>query len=409
VQEAEQTLKVNFIETIKDPDKIQNLAFDLIESARENILGIFSTCNAFHRQERAGVFSLLKVVTSSHNVKVRILSPFDEKIELMAQLLKDEAGIEVRPIEQASQTKVSVLLVDRKFSLIVELKDDAMESSLEAIGLATYSNSPATVLSYVSIFESLWRQSELYEKLKIHDKLQNEFISMAAHEMRTPIQPVLALSQHLLAHDTSIDFKERQHFLEIIVRNAVRLQHLTEDILDITKIETHSLQLKMEPIDVKQVILKSIQDAQDQLDEKKIKLQFTSSQTNMEANLVKADRRRLAQVMANLLNNSIKFTPKGEIHVMVKREAEFVLVQIRDTGSGIDPEVMGNLFSKFVSKSVTGTGLGLYISKGIVEAHGGNIRAENNSDSKGASFTFSLPVINQGSNSSSSYDTREVS
>jgi two-component system, OmpR family, sensor histidine kinase VicK len=334
---------------------------------------------------------------SSHNLKVRILSPFDDKIELMAQLLKDEASVEVRPIEQASQTKVSVLLVDRKFSLIVELKDDAKESSLEAIGLATYSNSPATVLSYVSIFESLWRQSELYEKLKIHDKLQNEFITMAAHELRTPIQPVLALSQHLLSHDTSLDFKERQEYLDIIVRNAVRLQHLTEDILDITKIETHSLQLKMEPTDVNQVILKSIQDAQDELDKKEIKLQFTSK-INREPNLVKADRRRLAQVMANLLNNSIKFTPKGEIHVTVKREAGFVLVQIRDTGSGIDPEVMGNLFSKFVSKSVTGTGLGLYISRGIVEAHGGSIRAENNSDSKGASFTFSLPAINQDSN-----------
>lgn len=334
---------------------------------------------------------------SSHNLKVRILSPFDDKIELMAQLLKDEASVEVRPIEQASQTKVSVLLVDRKFSLIVELKDDAKESSLEAIGLATYSNSPATVLSYVSIFESLWRQSELYEKLKIHDKLQNEFITMAAHELRTPIQPVLALSQHLLSHDTSLDFKERQQYLDIIVRNAVRLQHLTEDILDITKIETHSLQLKMEPTDVNQVILKSIQDAQDELDKKEIKLQFTSK-INREANLVKADRRRLAQVMANLLNNSIKFTPKGEIHVTVKREAGFVLVQIKDTGSGIDPEVMGNLFSKFVSKSVTGTGLGLYISRGIVEAHGGSIRAENNSDSKGASFTFSLPAINQDSN-----------
>jgi signal transduction histidine kinase len=202
----------------------------------------------------------------------------------------------------------------------------------------------------------------------------------------------------LLSHDTSLDFKERQQYLDIIVRNAVRLQHLTEDILDITKIETHSLQLKMEPTDVNQVILKSIQDAQDQLDKKEIKLQFTYSKINREPNLVKADRRRLAQVMANLLNNSIKFTPKGEIHVTVKREAGFVLVQIKDTGSGIDPKVMGNLFSKFVSKSVTGTGLGLYISRGIVEAHGGNIRAENNSDSKGASFTFSLPVINQDSN-----------
>ena len=144
-----------------------------------------------------------------------------------------------------------------------------------------------------------------------------------------------------------------------------------------------------------------------QLDKKQIKLQFTYSKTNREPDLVNGDRRRLAQVMANLLNNSIKFTPKGEIHVGVKREDGFVLVQIRDTGSGIDPEVMGNLFSKFVSKSVTGTGLGLYISKGIVEAHGGNIRAENNSDSKGASFTFSLPVMNQ--DRSSSYDTPDLS
>jgi two-component system, OmpR family, sensor histidine kinase VicK len=223
---------------------------------------------------------------------------------------------------------------------------------------------------------------------------------MAAHELRTPIQPVLALSQHMLSNPY-IDVKERQHYLDIIVRNAVRLQHLTEDILDITKIETRSLKLKTEPFDVNQVILKSIQDAEEQLDKKtKIKFQFMFSQKGEEANLVKGDRRRLAQVMANLLNNSIKFTPKGEIRVNAKRKDQFIFVQIRDTGSGIDPEIMGNLFSKFASKSVTGTGLGLFISKGIIEALGGSIWAENNSDSKGASFTFRLPliIINQDSN-----------
>ena len=159
MREADKTITLKFIETIKDPDKIQNLAFDLIKSAREEILGIFSTCNAFHRQERAGVFALLKGNAKLQNVKVRILTPFDDKIEQIGQPLKEEFGVEIRRIEQVSQTKVSVLLVDAKFSLIVELKDDAKESSLEAIGLATYSNSPATVLSHVSIFESLWRQS----------------------------------------------------------------------------------------------------------------------------------------------------------------------------------------------------------------------------------------------------------
>ncbi len=239
-------MTLNFIETIKDPEKIQNLAFDLIKFAREDILGIFSTFNALHRQKRASSFSLLKEIARSHNVKARILTPFDDKIKQIEQLLKDEAGIEIRPIEQTSRTKVSVLLVDRKFSLVVELKDDVKESSQETIALATYSNSPATVFSYVSIFESLWRQSELYEKLKVHDKLQNEFISMAAHELRTPIQPVLALAQHLLSQDSYLDVKLTQQYLDIIVRNAIHLQQLTEDILDITKIERHSLRLKIE-------------------------------------------------------------------------------------------------------------------------------------------------------------------
>jgi two-component system, OmpR family, sensor histidine kinase VicK len=148
----------NVIETVKDPCEIQSLTLHLIKSAREEILGIFSTSNAYYRQERTGALALSKEVAKLHNVRIRILTPFDDKINQMEQLSKDKIGFEIRAIAQPSQTKVSVLLVDRKFSLVIELKDDTKDNSLEAIGLATYSNSPATVLSYAAIFESLWLQ-----------------------------------------------------------------------------------------------------------------------------------------------------------------------------------------------------------------------------------------------------------
>ena len=167
----------NFIETIRNPGEIQALTMDLVKSAKNEILGLFSTSNGFHRQERAGSLSLAEEVSKSQGIRVRILTPFDDKIRQMEQNLKKERGFEIRDIEEGSRTRVSILIVDRRFSLVVELNDDAKESSLEAIGPATYSNGEAMVNTYASFFESLWKQSELYKKVKIHDRLQNEFIS----------------------------------------------------------------------------------------------------------------------------------------------------------------------------------------------------------------------------------------
>ena len=137
---------------------------------------------------------------------------------------------------------------------------------------------------------------------------------MAAHELRTPIQPILALSQHLLSQDSALDVKQRKEYLEIIVRNAIRLQQLTEDILDITKIERRSLQLKLEQINFNEIVLSSIQDVNGSLDNNskvKINCHFSEDETN----LVKGDRQRLSQVMTNLLNNSIKYTSEGKIDI----------------------------------------------------------------------------------------------
>jgi len=368
----------------------------MVESAKEEILIIFSTNNAFHRQERIGMFRYMDEA-ASRGIKVRILTPFDDQISALAmdsdrkidqKKTKSADGrtvMEIKPIEQSLQTRISILIVDKMYSLIVELKDDSQESSASAIGLATYSNSKPTVLSYISIFESLWRLSELYEKLKIQDKMQKEFINIAAHELRTPIQPILGLSQVL---EMDINNKERTQIVETISRNARRLLRLSEDLLDVARIDSQSLQLRKEEFNVVDIITRIVADFGTQVNNGSVKIVFNNAH-NL---LVEGDKDRISQVIHNLLNNAIKFTSEGTINITIDKSDGYVIVNIKDTGTGIDAEVLPSLFIKFVTKSNRGTGLGLYISKSIVEAHGGKIWAENNKDGRGASFSFTVPI-----------------
>jgi two-component system sensor histidine kinase VicK len=305
--------------------------------------------------------------------------------------------IGMRYIQPHLQTKVTILIVDKKYSLAVELKDDTKQTSNEAIGLATYSNSQSTVLSYASIFESLWTQTELYQKLKEADKIKDEFINVAAHELRTPIQPILGLADVLrskLRHG-----KQEEEYLDVIIRNAKRLQRLSEDILDITRIESKSLGLKKELFNLSEMILSAIADSNNQVAKENkdtnLKLEFIDSKEDI---FIEADKGRINQVISNLLSNAIKFTNEGTVSVsvaLVPNNNEIV-VSISDTGLGIDSDILPRLFTKFATKSTTGTGLGLFISKSIIEAHGGKIWGKNNyPEGKGATFTFSLPLHNQ--------------
>jgi signal transduction histidine kinase len=273
--------------------------------------------------------------------------------------------------------------------LVIEVRDDSKSRFYEAIGLSTYSNSKPGVLSYVSIFENLWIQTELYEQLKVHDKMQKDFINIAAHELRTPIQPILGLSEAVLSKSKDETQKE---LLEVVVRNAKRLTTLIENILDVTRIENQSLSLRKERLNINGIILNILEEYEGRDNKKKdnVKIVFTPKDDFF----VEADKGRVMQVISNLMNNAIKFTLKGTITVTTKKKEENneIIVSIKDTGSGIDPEIMSRLFSKFATKSQTGTGLGLFISQNIVEAHGGKIWAENNSDGKGSTFSFSLPL-----------------
>ncbi len=247
IRDIEAGVDLADIEVIPSSKRAQEIYSNIVKSAAEEILWVFPTTNAFIRQEKIGDIQLAKQAAKERNVKVRILVPANSLIEQKVQQLKENCPdriIDVRYIEQMTQTKATILVVDRKASLVMELRDDSKTTFVEAIGLSTYSNSRAGVLSYVAIFDNLWKQTELYEQLKINDKMQKEFINIAAHELRTPIQPILSFSQ-LLQSDKSNNTKQ-QEFLDAIVRNARRLQRLTENILDVSKIESQSLQLKKE-------------------------------------------------------------------------------------------------------------------------------------------------------------------
>ena len=236
------------------------------------------------------------------------------------------------------------------------------------------------------------------EQLKNQEKMQKEFINIAAHELRTPVQPILGLSEVLRSKEED---EEKRRMVDTISRNARRLQRLTQDILDVTRIESQLLRLNKEKFNLNGLILSIIEEYKKEIgdgDKSNIKLLYNPIEDNNI--IVDADRYRITQIISNLLDNAIKFTKErhgGTVSVNIKKKENdsLAIVDIKDTGSGIDPEIIPRLFTKFASKSFKGTGLGLFISKSIIEAHGGKIWAENNIDGKGATFSFSLPLFNQ--------------
>jgi signal transduction histidine kinase len=269
------------------------------------------------------------------------------------------------------------------------------------------------------------------EQLRERDRMQSEFINIAAHEMRTPIQPILGLSdiilqrilniaKHLqrgeeevvyeqLEDSSSVPTRSNSIFrsplslsvekiipmVEIISRNAKRLEKLTNNLLDVTRIENNkSMDLSKELFAIDSVIRDCIIDANQHIGKKNLKFSYVPADGNQQV-IIKADKIRIAQVLTNLLDNSINSSQEGIISVTttIDPDTNNITVSVKDGGSGINPNIIPRLFSKFATASERGTGLGLYISKKIIDAHGGKIWAENNKDGKGATFGFTLPLL----------------
>ncbi len=249
--------------------------------------------------------------------------------------------------------------------------------------------------------------NQQYEKIKESEKMKDEVINIVAHEFRTPIQPIIGLADVMYS---KVKDEEHRELLEIILRNANRLKRLTDNLLDVTIIESQSLALDKEKLNLNDLILEVIKDYVNKQKTQMVKIVYDFK--NIDDVIIEADRDRVAQVICNLLDNAFKFTKASQMIFLIvdkKKDTEEgkeqVIVSVKDTGNGISKEVLPKLFSKFTTGgSSSGTGLGLYICKNIIQAHEGKIWAENEPDGKGAIFRFALPVIsyiNPNNNNSS--------
>jgi signal transduction histidine kinase len=249
--------------------------------------------------------------------------------------------------------------------LRAEVKQPQAETFSEAIGFCVYSNSKLSVNSFRSVFELLWNEHTLNEELKRADKMQKQFINIAAHELRTPIQPILASVSLLRSRKTEIAKQELDESLDLIMRNELRLKRLAEDVLDVTKIEGQSLNIHKEQLNLNDTISGAVQDIIKNHGSRGVQILYEPIEDTI---LVEANRLRLIQVISNLLSNAVKFTKRdgGTIHISMKKQVfffdygqEIALVSVKDAGVGIDPEISPRLFEKFASKSFQGTGLGV--------------------------------------------------
>jgi signal transduction histidine kinase len=459
IAELEEGKILGTTEVLQDQQLTKEIFIDMVKSAKEEVLLLCPTTNAFLREQRIGIIDqLIHAGSSETGPRVRIIVPTSKILDANIDHLMtinccnfNIQRIDYSEFTESAVTTITILVVDRKLSLVIEKLDDSKENFIEAIGLATFSTSTPTVMSYVSIFESLWNQVKIYEQLKINDKMRKDFINVAAHELRTPIVPILGLSEILHSRITKDDAlssssddakPNTKRYLEMlctVIRNANRLSRLTEDILDVTKIESQTLRLKKERFDIEDIIVNTILEFKEETKNvdpgnrrREILYEPLSSKFKDMSVNVDADKSRISQVLSNLISNAIKFTdesgiinikldilsnqvPSGfnntrESNEEIKKERErgSIVIAVADNGSGIDPEVFSKLFIKFVSKSFHGTGLGLFISKSIVEAHGGKIWAKNNiNGSGGATFSFTIPIAEIGKNFHSSCQRQE--
>ena len=425
MKEIEEGIVLGDTEVIQDPLKVQERFIHLVKSAKEEILLILPTINAFYREERLGIIRLLKEATVERNIDVRALTPVDEVIEqkvwsMMALAVDQGKNLDIRPVQMTSAgvtvTTVTILVIDRKESLVIEKIDDSKDDFIDATGSATRSNSKPTVLSYISIFESLWQQTELYEQVKgSNEKLERanenllaterakeEFISMISHELKTPIVPLKGYAQMLLRPKFMGAINEKQKkAINSMLRNIEKLQALVDDVMDVYKLDLGRIKFSNCYTDIGTLIKQTIAELRPLTSAKQIDL----SEDIRDNGQVLCDPDRIEQVLSNLIKNSIDFVPDkagGKITVRVEKDnTNNVTFTVEDNGIGIKPEKADKLFQKFyqidtgATRRHGGTGLGLVICRGIVEAHGGKIWVDT-AHKNGTAIKFTLPVSQEG-------------
>ena len=405
-----------FVRVITNPQKASRIFSELVKSAKEELLLFLANNKALARIDKLGLVEHMIKISLETNATIKIITPLSQESSEIVNRINKRAP-SIRILNSDNNSAFGMCIIDGEKLLRVEIRQSEVDDFSEATDFAIYSNRKLTVNSFKSIFELLWNERILNEQLKVHDKMQSEFINIAAHELRTPIQSILGYSEllensELLKKDKS---KNALHFITPILKNAQRLEKLANDILDVTRIENKQLKLNLERFNLIDLIADIVQDLNNNANA------ITSKETQRRVNsrtelvqltyeaaedviFVEADKARITRVISNLLSNAIKFTRSGLITVKCRLECPTneandnihhgnAIITIKDTGLGISPDIFHRLFTKFATNSNSGTGLGLFISKNIVEAHGGKIWAENNQNENGASFSFSLPIV----------------
>lgn len=363
--EDEMAIGANIADRFGSRSDVVNRNLQLMTEGRSGVFEYSSEDG----QRRVAAYSPV-AFSGMHAWSVLITTPSSQS-ETFASVLSDQRIFTIVAIILiviiAAIFMTFILTLNRRLHRTVQKQDQKIKSQLEDLQNA-------------------------YERLTEQDKIKDEFINIAAHELRTPVLPII-LSAEGLAEDIGTDNNK----IEIILRNAKRINKLTNDILDVSRIKSNTFRLQKDMLSLKKLIEESIQDVLFKMAENKnpnLKIAFESKLPEGRDEIV-ADRGRLNQVLANLLDNAVNFTDQGTITVTLQhgRDPGFIEVSVADTGKGIDPAIRPRLFEKFVTKSekAKGTGLGLYLCKAIVEAHGGKIWADDNVG-RGAVFTFTLPA-----------------
>jgi signal transduction histidine kinase len=389
IRELEEGVEREFVEVITDGVR---LIVEFAKSVKREAQLILPQPMTMERAGKLGMWDLL-IEAANNGAQIQVISPITKNNEHLANEIAARApSIKILP---GPISAAGMFIADNKRYFRAEDKDPQASEAADAISVMIYSNNTSGVKSFRSLFEILWQQLEMYEELNAHYAMQREFINIAAHELRTPIQALLGINDLIEAKvDSSKEKVELSRAdIEMMIRNVTRLERLSANILDASRIESKTLKLNKEVFDLNQKVLQVIDDVKMSIrgGRNEIKIFSNAMIDKLE---VYADKSRVFQVLSNLIRNSIRFSNEegATITVNIGKKEGYAVVEVRDNGRGIDPEIMPRLFTKFATKSYQGVGLGLFISKSIVEAHGGKIWAENNSDGRGATFNFILPI-----------------
>jgi len=409
IEQLDEGIEHEFFQVISNQKKVSQVFTHIVESMEKEALILIPTDRIMIGLDKLGIIKNIIKTSMEKEATIKIICPVSEKnIKLINKINEEAPSIKILNAENNSF--FCICIIDRIKILGIEVRHSDTDSFSKAIDFALYSNRKLAVNSFRSIFDILWNERVLNEKLKANDRAQKDFINIAAHELRTPIQPIIGLSEVLRQRKLEGQLQQDK-ILDTIIRNAKRVQNLSEDLLDVARIESNSLSLKKEKFNLNQLILNAITDSRNYIASEN--MSSNNNNINIEPIFkekvdiyLEADKNRINQVILNLLVNAIRFTKKGTITITIEtKEREYddvgdkvVVIAIKDSGTGIAAKIFPKLFTKFASVSQGGTGLGLFISKNIIEAHGGRMWAENNQNDNGATFSFSLPTATHANN-----------